>query len=71
VQNLPQLIAQAEQRGKQRALQNMAAVSAASPMALGGGQTDRAADYGAMNDEAFDRLVKRALRGQLRGSNSL
>ena len=49
----------------------MAAVSAASPMALGGGQTDRAADYGAMNDEAFDRLVKRALRGQLRGSNSL
>lgn len=71
VQNFTELIAQAEQRGEERALQNLAQLSAASPMALGGSQPQPATDYGKMDDAAFDRLVKRALRGELRSGNSL
>lgn len=71
VQNFAQLIAQAEERGEQKALQSLAAVSAASPMALGGNSPQRTADYGTMDDASFDRLVKRALRGELRSKNSL
>lgn len=69
VQHFAELIAQAERRGEERALQSMAQLSAASPMELGGSRTEPAADYGRMDDASFDRLVKRALRGELRGGN--
>ena len=71
VQNFTKLIAQAERRGEDRALQSLTQISAASPMALGGSQPQPVTDYGKMDDAAFDRLVKRALRGELRRGVSL
>lgn len=71
VQNFAGLIAQAERRGEERALQHLAQISAASPMALAGSGTRGPEDYGKMDDAAFDRLVKRALRGELRSGGSL
>ncbi len=71
VQNFGSLIAQAEQRGEERAIRSLAEISAASPMALGGGQAQKSADYGAMDNTAFDKMVQKALRGELRSKNSL
>jgi hypothetical protein len=61
-----ELMSENAQKAKAETLRKINANAKASPGALSSAGANTALDYGAMSDADFDKMVQKALRGELR-----
>lgn len=66
MENLPVLMSGAAEKARADALKKMEENRMATPVALGGEVAENGVDYAAMSDAEFDRILRRALNGELK-----
>lgn len=66
LEHIGEVLQEAGARGQKQAMAQMRHNAAATPAALGGAAGEEKMDYGRMSDAEFDRLLQRALNGELR-----
>ncbi len=66
LQHVGELLQEAGARGRREAMAEMRHNARATPAALGGEASEEKPDYKRMSDAEFDRMLQRALNGELR-----
>ena len=66
LQHVGELLQEAGARGRKEAMEEMRRNARATPAALGGEAGEEKPDYKRMSDAEFDRMLQRALNGELR-----
>jgi hypothetical protein len=66
LQHVGELLQEAGVRGRQQAMEELRRNARATPAALGGEAREEKPDYKRMSDAEFDRMLQRALNGELR-----
>ncbi len=66
LEHIGEVLQEAGARGQRQAMAQMRHNAASTPASLGGASGEEKMDYGRMSDAEFDRLLQRALNGELR-----
>jgi hypothetical protein len=69
LEHIGEVLQEAGSKGQRQAMAQMRHNAAATPASLGGASGEEKMDYGRMSDAEFDRLLQRALNGELRKKN--
>lgn len=69
LEHIGEVLQEAGSKGQRQAMAQMRHNAASTPASLGGASGEEKMDYGRMSDAEFDRLLQRALNGELRKKN--